>query len=56
MSAQSTAECDLTTKKCQPCEGGVPPLGEKRVAELLANGKIKQIVESYDVPFYPPFS
>jgi ABC-type amino acid transport substrate-binding protein len=26
------------------------------IAELLANGKIKQIVESYDVPFYPPFS
>jgi len=26
------------------------------VAEMLANGKMKQIVESYDVPFYPPFS
>ncbi len=26
------------------------------IAELLSNGKIKQIVESYDVPFYPPFS
>ena len=26
------------------------------VAELLANGKMKQIVERYDVPFYPPFS
>jgi len=26
------------------------------IAELLRNGKIKQIVESYDVPFYPPFS
>ena len=26
------------------------------VAELLANGKMKQIVESYSVPFYPPFS
>jgi ABC-type amino acid transport substrate-binding protein len=23
---------------------------------LLSNGKIKQIVESYEVPFYPPFS
>lgn len=28
----------------------------KGVEELLANGKIKQIVESYNVPFYPPFS
>jgi ABC-type amino acid transport substrate-binding protein len=26
------------------------------VAELLANGRMKQIVESYGVPFYPPFS
>ncbi|MFN0039453.1 MAG: substrate-binding periplasmic protein [Burkholderiales bacterium] len=26
------------------------------VDKLLSNGKIKQIVESYEVPFYPPFS
>lgn len=26
------------------------------ISELLSNGKIKQIVESYGVPFYPPFS
>ena len=26
------------------------------IRELLDNGKIKEIVESYDVPFYPPFS
>ena len=26
------------------------------VAELLANGKMKQILENYNVPFYPPFS
>ena len=26
------------------------------IRELLANGKIKQIVESYGVPFYAPFS
>lgn len=26
------------------------------ITELLSNGKIKQIVESYDVPFYAPFS
>jgi len=25
------------------------------VADMLANGRIKQIVESYGVPFYPPF-
>ena len=26
------------------------------VAELLANGKMKQILDAYSVPFYPPFS
>ena len=26
---------DLTSKKCVPCEGGVPPLDSKDVAELL---------------------
>lgn len=26
------------------------------VETLLSNGKIKQIVEAYEVPFYPPFS
>jgi ABC-type amino acid transport substrate-binding protein len=25
------------------------------VSDMLANGKMKQIVESYGVPFYPPF-
>jgi ABC-type amino acid transport substrate-binding protein len=26
------------------------------ISELLSNGRMKQIVESYGVPFYPPFS
>ncbi len=26
------------------------------VQQLLDNGRMKEIVESYDVPFYPPFS
>jgi len=26
------------------------------IAELLFNGRMKQIIESYGVPFYPPFS
>jgi len=29
---------------------------DEAVAELIANGKMKQIVEGYSVPFYPPFS
>lgn len=27
---------DLTKKKCIPCEGGVPPLSENRIKELLS--------------------
>lgn len=29
---------------------------DESAAELLANGKMKQILENYSVPFYPPFS
>jgi 4a-hydroxytetrahydrobiopterin dehydratase len=29
------AVCDLSTGKCKPCEGGVPPLAEAHVAELM---------------------
>jgi 4a-hydroxytetrahydrobiopterin dehydratase len=29
------AACDLSTKNCKPCEGGVPPLGEAAARELL---------------------
>lgn len=28
-------QCDLATKHCKPCEGGVPPLGENEIGELL---------------------
>jgi 4a-hydroxytetrahydrobiopterin dehydratase len=27
--------CDLTARKCVPCEGGVPPLSQERIDELL---------------------
>lgn len=29
------AACDLTDKHCKPCEGGMPPLSQNKVAELL---------------------
>lgn len=31
-------QCDaLRSKKCQPCEGGVPPLSDDRVRQALAD-------------------
>ena len=27
--------CNLTDKKCKPCEGGVAPLAQAEVADLL---------------------
>ncbi len=30
------AEEELSRKKCQPCEGGTPPLGEAEIKVLLA--------------------
>lgn len=29
------AVCDLAKGKCKPCEGGVPPLGEIEVEDLM---------------------
>lgn len=29
--------CDLTKKKCVPCEGGIPPLSESDARKLLSN-------------------
>ena len=28
--------CDLSGKRCRPCEGGVPPLDDAAVSELIA--------------------
>ncbi len=27
--------CDLTNKQCKPCEGGVPPLTQTEIGELM---------------------
>ncbi len=44
--------CDLTTKQCKPCEGGVPPLSAEQVAEFLLQlegweREQKQITKTY---------
>jgi len=31
-----TEQCDIGNRKCQPCEGGVAPLGAAEARELLA--------------------
>ncbi|MEI7612668.1 MAG: 4a-hydroxytetrahydrobiopterin dehydratase [Betaproteobacteria bacterium] len=31
----SAAQCDLTTRHCTPCEGGVPPLAQPEIERLL---------------------
>lgn len=32
-----TSLCDLATKSCKPCEGGVTPLGQPEIDRLLKN-------------------
>ncbi len=38
---------DLATKKCVPCEGGVPPLEADKIKELLAQLNGWQIEQEY---------
>lgn len=49
---------DLAAKKCEPCEGGTPPLGEEEVRRLLgqldgwrlATGGTPEIEKEYRFP------
>ncbi len=48
----SEISCDLTSKQCKPCEGGVPPLSVDEVSVLLqqiAGWQLhdKQITKTY---------
>jgi 4a-hydroxytetrahydrobiopterin dehydratase len=31
----NTTVCDLTSRQCKPCEGGVPPLSEAEISAFL---------------------
>jgi 4a-hydroxytetrahydrobiopterin dehydratase len=49
--------CDLSSKQCKPCEGGVPPLSATTVADYLKqiDGwqlQDKQIVKTYEFKNY----
>jgi 4a-hydroxytetrahydrobiopterin dehydratase len=35
--------CNLTDKKCVPCEGGIPPLTAEEIAKLMPNIKNWQL-------------
>ncbi|WP_153112009.1 4a-hydroxytetrahydrobiopterin dehydratase [Propionivibrio limicola] len=35
MQATESTVCDLSTRHCKPCEGGVPPLTPDEIARLL---------------------
>lgn len=45
MSASTSAACELTRKKCKPCEGGVPPLTRKEAEDLLKQTSNWKITE-----------
>jgi 4a-hydroxytetrahydrobiopterin dehydratase len=32
-----TTQCDLTTRNCKPCEGGIAPLDQQDIDRLLKN-------------------
>ena len=36
---------DLLSKKCVPCEGGVPPMGEEEIAGLLPQVQGWEVIE-----------
>jgi 4a-hydroxytetrahydrobiopterin dehydratase len=44
---------DLATRKCKPCEGGVPPFNEQHANAMLAQLKGWTIQEAKLVKLYP---
>lgn len=53
----NTNVCDLATKRCKPCEGGVPPLSPAEITQLMQQlegweSLDKLIVKTYDFKNY----
>ncbi|MDT8363242.1 MAG: 4a-hydroxytetrahydrobiopterin dehydratase [Nitrosomonas sp.] len=41
-----TDTCNLNKRRCQPCEGGIPPLSASTVADLLTKLDGWQLIEN----------
>jgi len=41
------SSCDLTKKRCVPCQGGVPPLGAGEIEPLLKQLSGWQVVDNH---------
>ena len=41
------AEIDLTKQKCEPCEGGVPPMKEDEIKENLAKVDNWKVIDNH---------
>jgi len=51
----SEVVCDLASKECVPCRGGVPPLTEAERAPLLAQLEGWEVVEGHHLAKLYPF-
>lgn len=47
MNVEATASCDLASRECVPCRGGIPPLTGEQIAPLLAQLDGWQVVDGH---------
>ena len=47
MSVEAPVECNLASRECVPCRGGVPPLDAKQIRPLLAQLTDWQVVDDH---------
>lgn len=49
MGEESRGACDLATRKCVPCEGGMPPLTAEQAKELLGKVNAWQLSDAKEI-------
>ncbi len=52
MDKKTEAVCDLSAKKCKPCEGGVPPMSEEEIRRVIVKLDGWELVEKKIVKTY----